>query len=346
MRRRPVGTAAIVVVVVALAACGGGSSKAKKATATTTAGPPTAPLTGLPVTGDLPVRPALEVKIANNVEVRPQTGLDEADVVYEERVEGSFTRLLAIFHSQLPDVVGPVRSVRFTDPDVVWPLGGVFAFSGGAPGPLAAIQKAPVRLVTENDSAAMFRDKSKSKTVEFTLFGHPSAMLAGGGDKPAPPPALFSYLGTGATFAGDPVISVLVPMSPDATFRPTYTWDAASKSWLRSVNGRPSKAFDGKQIAPANVVLQFTNYEGGAGSSDAKGVTVGEGEAWVFADGKVAKGKWIRADKTKPAKYVDAAGKPIKLVPGITWVQLVPQGEVPVVVAPPPPPSTTATTGR
>lgn len=335
----------MVAIAVAVAACsGGGGSKVKKATTTAT-GPPTAPLTGLPVTGDLPVRPALEVKIANNVEVRPQTGLDQADVVYEERVEGSFTRLLAIFHSQLPDVVGPIRSVRFTDPDIVWPLGGVFAFSGGAQGPLDAIHQAPVRLVTESDGAAMFRDKSKSKTVEFTLFGHPSAMLAGGADKPAPPPALFSYLGTGATFAGDPVISVQIPMSPEASFRPTYGWDAASKSWLRSINGKPSKAFDGKQIAPANVVLQFTDYEGGAGSFGAKGVTVGEGDVWVFADGKVAKGRWKRPDKTKPAKYVDAAGKPIKLVPGITWVHLVPLGEVPAVFAPPPP-QPTPTTGR
>ena len=94
--------------------------------------PPTAPLTGLPdPSGDSLKRPAASLKVENTPDARPQGGLDQADVVYEEVVEGGITRLVAIFNSHVPDVIGPVRSVRAMDPDIVWPLGGLFAFSGG-----------------------------------------------------------------------------------------------------------------------------------------------------------------------------------------------------------------------
>ena len=103
-------------------------------TTTTTAAPVIAPLTGLPdPTGESPSRPAVTVKIDNTRTRPPQYGIDQADVVYEEVVEGGITRLAAIFNSHAPDRVGPVRSVRKTDQSIVWPIGGIFAYSGGAP---------------------------------------------------------------------------------------------------------------------------------------------------------------------------------------------------------------------
>ena len=117
---------------VALAACGGGNGqaagkhKSKPAPTTTTTAPvPTAPFTGLPdPNGVSQTRPSLAVKIENTPEARPQSGLDVADVVYEEVVDGGITRFWAIFNSAAPVNVGPVRSVRAMDPLVVSPLGG------------------------------------------------------------------------------------------------------------------------------------------------------------------------------------------------------------------------------
>ena len=74
----------------------------------------------------------MSVKVENTPDARPQAGIDQADVLYEEVVEGNITRFVAIFNSQIPDVIGPVRSVRAEDPDIVWPIGGIFAYSGGA----------------------------------------------------------------------------------------------------------------------------------------------------------------------------------------------------------------------
>ena len=115
---------AVVALAIGAAACGGdhGTVSAKhKAlpTTTTTQGPPVAPLTGLPdPTGQSLTRPALSVKIENAPEARPQTGLQNADVVYEQIVEDGITRFMAVFNSNIPDVIGPVRSVRAMDPDI------------------------------------------------------------------------------------------------------------------------------------------------------------------------------------------------------------------------------------
>jgi len=133
------GVAAVAAALALIAsACGGGGSEAATpkrttttAATTTTVAVPVAPLTGLADPGGASLtRPALSVKVENTDAARPQAGIDQADVLYEEVVEGGITRFVAIFNSTVPDVIGPVRSVRQEDPDIVWPLGGIFAYSG------------------------------------------------------------------------------------------------------------------------------------------------------------------------------------------------------------------------
>jgi Protein of unknown function (DUF3048) N-terminal domain/Protein of unknown function (DUF3048) C-terminal domain len=330
-------TAALALV---LAACGGGGGDEKSKKKAAPKKEAVAPLTGVAPAGESVTRPALEVKINNTTPARPQAGLDVADVVYEEVVETPFTRFLAIFNSTLPDTVGPIRSVRGTDPNIVWPLGGVFAYSGGAAPNIELIRQAPVNAVDETGAGdAMFRDRSRRVVRELTLYGRPAELIAKGG-QPVPPRALFQYLEANEQSAGDPAASVHAVLSGDSD--PTYTYDAATRTWKRSAGLAPFTAVAGQQIAPTNVIVQFTNYEGGAGSPTAEGVTVGEGEAWVFTDGKIVRGRWVRPAKEQPAQYVDAAGKAIKLLPGKTWVELVPVGAPVEVTAPPPPPPSSA----
>ena len=120
-----------------------------------------------------------------------------------------------------------------------------------------------------------------------------------------------------------------------ATYDPTYVWDVPSGSWKRSMVGAPHTASNGNQIAPTNVVVQFTDYP-----AESDGRTVGEGDVWVFTDGTVRTGKWVRPDHNQPARYVDPQGQPILLRPGSTWVELLPNGAaVDVEFAPAPPPT-------
>ncbi|MGH9181076.1 MAG: DUF3048 domain-containing protein, partial [Acidimicrobiales bacterium] len=157
MGSRSRGVAAVLAGLVVLAGCSGsGVERAappddpapavvEAAPPTTAAPPPLAPLTGLasPNAG----RPALVVKIDNAAAARPQSGLDRADVVFEEVVEGGEVRFMAVFQSNDADAVGPIRSVRPVDPEIVSPLGGLFAYSGGTAQFTALIRRAPVTLV-------------------------------------------------------------------------------------------------------------------------------------------------------------------------------------------------------
>src|SRR6204780_2192330 len=207
-----------VVIVVVLAAIGGlvffrvhktTTTTTTSATTTTTTQPayPTAPLTGLPdPTGLSAKRPALTIKIENTPQALPQWGIDQADGVYEEIVNGGITRLAAIFNSHAPTKVGPVRSVRPTDTQVVWPIGGIFAYSGGAPYAVASILTVPnLNKIDESSAgAAMFRDPDLY--APHNLFAIAPKLFAFGGP-PVPPPPLFSYRTSTQKAGGLPVVS-------------------------------------------------------------------------------------------------------------------------------------------
>jgi hypothetical protein len=352
-RVRPVIFVALATGWAALPACSGRNASPATTTGaastvptTTTTTVPETTTTAVPTTSPHPLlfpelgtadpdgqgqsRPALWVKIENTQDARPQAGLDVADVVFEQVTEGGITRFISLFQSQVPDVIGPIRSTRAMDSDVVSGLRGVFAYSGGIPQSVALISQAPVASINETAAGpAMFRERSKR--APHNLFGHGPELIKFGTDQPTPPPALFSYLQPNELFTGEPAASVTVQFDPP--YRPTYTYDAVSNAWLRTIGSSPFMAASGHQIAPINVIVQFVECcldvpEGGIYK------TVGGGEAWVFVDGKVAKGTWSRADRSQPTTYVDANGQPIKLRPGRTWVEYVPNGTDATVAVP------------
>ena len=154
---------------------------------TTTTAPkiPVAPLTGLPdPTHSTRDRSALTIKIDNTPEAMPQYGVQDADVVYEEIVEGGITRLAAIFNSHIPSVVGPVRSVRKTDREIVFPIGGIFACSGGAEYALKSIATAPVKFYDQaNAGNTMFRDLQREPP--HNLFAYAELLMAKDGTPPS-----------------------------------------------------------------------------------------------------------------------------------------------------------------
>ncbi|HVM39989.1 MAG TPA: DUF3048 domain-containing protein, partial [Acidimicrobiia bacterium] len=216
----------IVVVVLAVvlgvsAAMGGGGDEATTTTVgetTTTLVPPPAPLTGVPV--DDPAileRAAVGVKIGNNVEARPQSGLDSADIVYEEEVEGRVTRFLAVFHSEAPDLVGPIRSVRLMDPFIFNPFDGLFVFSGGdqVGNRRARLQELGINFLREEELAnagARTLDPNHGNGVRPNiLFADVQRLWEVSANQEAPP-QMFSYLDEGEAFQGEPANSVTVPV--------------------------------------------------------------------------------------------------------------------------------------
>ncbi|HEY5267475.1 MAG TPA: DUF3048 domain-containing protein [Acidimicrobiales bacterium] len=304
-------------------------SKAKTTTATTTTTKPApvfpdAPLTGVPdPSGTALLRPALTVKIENTPEALPQWGVDQADVVYEEIVNGGITRLAAIFNSQAPAKVGPVRSVRPTDTQVVYPLGGIFAFSGGAPYAIASISTAPVKLVDEDVAGtAMFRDNSLQ--APHNLFAVASALFAFKGT-PTPPPVLFTYRSATAKPTGTKVASFVVPFP--SIYPVTWTWDTTTQSWDRTLFGKADVTGTGVRESPKNVVVMFVNYVNGIGTENSYANLQGSGPVTIFSGAKETQGTWSRgASMSDVIQYKTGAGAPIALTPGQTWVELLNTG--------------------
>src|SRR5262249_8389215 len=157
---------------------------------------PIAPLTGLPdESGASQSRPAVAVKVENTPDARPQAGLDQADVGYEEAVEGGITRYIAIFNSSIPHVIGPVRPLPRQDPDIMWGVGGIFAYSGGTLDNVVAINNAPVHAVDETtaqSNGAMQRNApgQPPRAAPHNLYAIGPRLVEQGG-KPVPPPPLF-----------------------------------------------------------------------------------------------------------------------------------------------------------
>ncbi|MGH8990290.1 MAG: DUF3048 domain-containing protein [Acidimicrobiia bacterium] len=296
----------------------------------TLAEPVIAPLTGaLDESGDTKRRPALSVKIDNAPKARPQVGLDMADLVFEEVVEGGVTRFIAVFHSTVADEAGPVRSVRPMDPKIVSPLGGLVAYSGGIPEYVAMLRKAPVQDVNIDIATSAYR-WAKDRPKPHNLMVDPAKLWAKATDDHSdPPPALFDYRAPGEAFGEADAASVSIPYSKFASA--AYAWDAPSGTWKRSQDGAPHVVASGTQIASHNVVVQFvTNRK--LGNVDASGhavnesIVTGEGDAWVLSGGRVTKGRWSKPEAASPTRYTDAAGNPVKLSPGRTWVHFAPVG--------------------
>ncbi len=279
------------------------------------------PLTGQ-ATNAAAARPAVALKIDNVDQARPQTGIGRADVVYEEMVEGSLTRLIAIFHSQLPPTAGPVRSVRVSDFDVLAaynrPLLGA---SGANPGVLSALKDAPVVNVNALVSPHYWRDTSRR--APHNLYTSPSKLLSHAPSGAAAPPAMFL---TGHRDAGASVKGVTVAFGRATA---NWTWDATQAQWRRKQNGTDHVDKTGGPIGAENVVVMVTSYTPNAiDANSPEAHTVGTGRAMMFLNGTVVDGTWKRTEATAPIKFYDKSGRQVVFRPGQTWVELAPPGTI------------------
>jgi hypothetical protein len=331
MRGRPRPRAALAVAALLLAACSGGGDDTGDAAPPATAPPttlaPIAPLTGLPLTDQVRLaRPALVVKIENAPVSRPQSGLDVADVVFEEIVEGGVTRFLAVFHSTDADLVGPVRSVRPSDPDIVAPFGGLFAYSGGIPTFIQALQRTPgitdVGVDRLDEGADKPYTRRPGRRPPNNLYTSTPKIYAKAPATGMRPPGRFAeFLPAGEPFTGAGATPATNLTATVGTTSVVFNYDAASKTYRRA------GLAEGGTVAPTNVIVQFTRYQETdetdlTNTTVEKAVTIGSGDALILSGGMAVRGKWSKASAGAFTTYTDASGAPVKLAPGRTWVEL------------------------
>ncbi|NIR35971.1 MAG: DUF3048 domain-containing protein [Actinobacteria bacterium] len=340
---RSIPPALVLLFALVVAACGGAasgevaggggtstttSSTSTSSTTTPGTGPP-APLTGEAVDdATLAARSALVVKIGNNdAKSIPQTGLAEADLVYEEYIEGQKTRLAAVFHSEVPAAIGPVRSGRLSDIDLVADLGTPsFAYSGGNPTVLrqflGAFEAGAFVDVGELRLESLYvRAEARSRPDNLYLSADQVDLTQG-----SVPVPLFTYgplpAGMGADAAG---VEVRYPTSFGRSS--VHIWDGAAGGWVRLQDEELHTTISGEaeiEIAPPNVVVAVVRYVASEAdpSQSPRAESNGTGPVFVLTQGRMVEGTWTRGADGPGWTLADAGGRPIPLAPGATWVLL------------------------
>lgn len=281
------------------------------------------PLTGLSTDGvDATAAPVLIVKIDNTASSRPQSGLAGADVVFDVLVEGGVSRFLAVYQSNIPDEIGPVRSAREVDPKLIEPFGALFAYSGGQDFVVTRLRSVATDVgFPRLGEAAYYRSADRpapydvilrtADVVETESLGLPTALL-------------FGDLPDGADV---PATEISLNLSNLNEVGYVY----ANGSYERSVGGEPHLDETDERITAMNVAVVFvdqlpTGRTDSAGSPVPDYDVVGSGSAAIFRDGRVIEGTWQRATTADLFAFVDQDGNQISLAPGTTWIEVVPNG--------------------
>lgn len=285
---------------------------------------PVMPLTGLPIDDEqIAVRPAMVAKIDNHPQARPQYGLNSADIVFEENVE-SLTRFAAVFHGQTVDRVGPIRSGRTQDVDLLGSFDKpMFVWSGGNPNVTRTISESDLVSLspTTTRNVGFFRSRRGNEDSEHTLYANTGGLWLSFTRIYAPaPPQQFRYRTPDEAFNGEAAEGVEVKMDG---VNVTWTWDAPTASYLREQGGRPHDDATLGQVNAANVVVLEVDYQPSpADARSPEAQTVGTGMAYVFTGGVLTRGTWTRDDRLDTFELVDVDGAAVGLTPGRTWVEL------------------------
>lgn len=325
----------IILAVVAVLLIGGGATAflllrpepqktvvvVKKAAPKPKPAPPviTSSLTGLPVLdASVNARPVTGVMIENSEDARPQSGLDQAGVVFEAIAEGGITRFLTLYQDGTPDYIGPVRSAR--PYYVQWCMGFdcALAHAGGSNEALQDIQSWGTKDLPHNDGAFWRVDSRYAPHNLYTSIAKLNEYEASKSYGAATYTPLARKKDTASTTPNASSIDFNIS---SYTFNAHFDYDAASNSYKRSQAGAPHLVVNGAgaetQLRPKTVVALIMSYSL-SGIYSQYG-NIGTGEAYVFQDGTVTKGAWHKADTKTSLTLTNESGQPLALNAGQTW---------------------------
>ncbi len=296
------------------------------------------PLTGLPVSdARLVQRRPIAIKVENSPSARPQSGLDQAEVVYESLAEFGVTRFCAIFLSQEPTTVGPVRSARPSDIEIVPQYQAALAYSGASIPVTRMLRDSPdIPLIGQMEDYYAYRRIPRGNVAyEHTLYTNVARLretLARHGHEAPVSLSGWHFASPAITApAGASVAHVEVPFSKWATC--SYRYDARLGAYRRFQQGEPHLDREtGRQYTAENVIIQFVEmwegpyvgYKDGSGTNLLVQKLTGEGRCIVLRGGVVTNGRWVRGERHALTQWLDDSGQPILLNPGRTWIAVVP----------------------
>jgi hypothetical protein len=269
----------------------------------------------------------LVVKIDDTVSSRPQIGIDRADVVYIEQVEGGLTRLAAVFSSEIPTLIGPVRSARISDIEILAQYGRVvFAYSGAQSKMLPVISAANLNDYGAQRQSPTIYTRDESRTSPTNMVLRADLLLEkvrSDGREIAKSRSVgwnFGDLPTGGVAITGAKISW-----PAATY--DLTWSAEEERWLISNNGIPNMSATGSQHGPTTFVIQIveimpSEYGDKFGGVTPYSKTVGTGTGFVLRDGKYFPATWSRPDELSGTTWQALDGSELAFARGQVWIAL------------------------
>jgi hypothetical protein len=290
------------------------------------------PLTDLPPAGHkVPNRPAIAVKIGNEpVGARPQSGLNEADIVYDTPAEGFIMRYMAVYQCNSASAIGPDRSVRWVDWHILEAFSGrpILAFAGGITPDVSTVERArwlqAADLLGAQQQAAYRTSTRVPPDNLYTSTGALWSLFKGRGGAPKPVFAFSAKLPPG----GRRVHQLAIDFSPGTDAE--WTWDGAAGLFLHSYSGVADvDALTGKQVSTDNVVVEVVHYHFGpypespGSTGDVESQLTGSGKGWVLRDGYEFPVTWHRPAASDATTFTGPSGTPVALSPGRTFVEIV-----------------------
>jgi len=271
--------------------------------------------------------PVLAVKIDDTFQAQPQIGIDKADLVYIEQVEAGLTRLLCIFSSEFPSQVGPIRSARISDIDLLAQYGHVaFAYSGAQSKMLPVIRSANLQdLGAEHESSQIYpRDSARTGPVDMLLEAQTLMTKLSEQNVPIAVSKNMGWSFGDAPSAGNPVSAVSM-FWPSNTYY--ASWSSTESRWLLTERGLPDMSADGKQLGPTTLVVQMVSitpsiYHDKFGGVTPFSVTIGEGTGYILRDGFMFAAHWSRPTAADGTTWTLADGSQVLFAPGQIWIAL------------------------
>jgi hypothetical protein len=297
------------------------------------AGGYTNPLTGVVAytPQDWQRRPVLAIKVGNSANERPQAGLDRADVIYEELVEGGVTRFLALFSTNQAPRVGPVRSVRTVDHKIVQPMGVLFGYSGGVAPVVNELRSTPGVTDVGADRATAAYRRDGNRPSPYNLYTATDALWSGRTGSPPKPQFEFLDSSEDASAGGDEAAKEVEFAFAGNASNIRFVYNPSTGLYGRYLGTSPHNTEGNGQLTVRNVLIQMVRTSEGS-TIDTKGeattdiAMLGDGAAVLFRGGRAFRGTWQRSSTGEPTRFVDSSGNALKLAPGSTIVELLPQG--------------------
>jgi len=336
----------LLLLVILMAACGGDNGDTGPVAGESPDEPVLCPLTGVEAADGVDVgRPALAVKIDNAPPARPQVGLEAADVVYEELGEGGLTRFLSVYHCNDADQVGPVRSSRNVDVDILQEYNpALFAYSGANQQVLAKIDGAAWIVDLKHGSHGDAYTRAGDRTAPYNLLTSTNTLrgLQAAGEAQGPPetglrfnadvlnPPAQPSPAEGETAEPGPAPGNAVTFSFADRTSVRYNYDPSSGTYLRFHGDTAHNLAGGQQVGATNVVIQKVQVQPGtvrdaSGTPTMETTVTGSGEAIVLRGGTSVTGQWSRPSLGDNTSFTDSSGQTIEFAPGTTFIHLVPQ---------------------